>query len=233
MRSLGTRRVALLAGAATAAAVALTGCSAGQVAETSLKQPSSQGVNTQNQSGSVLIRNLSVGYNGISGYQPGADVPIQGAFFNQTTSEITVKVSSAPPTGNAPAAAQVATAGSIALVGGLVGADAPSSTEPSPSESASADPSASASTGPDASPSPSDQPASFTIEPMGTVTFLPDSAPMLEAIGIDGKLVPGDQLSLVFSFSDGSPDLPVLASVATPLTPAPRGSGNADESSEE
>jgi hypothetical protein len=67
---------------------------------------------------------------------------------------------------------------------------------------------------------------------MGTVAFASDSTPALEAIGLSGKLVPGDQLSLVFKFSDGSPDLPVLASVDTPLTPAPRASGNSDENSE-
>lgn len=237
MRSLGTRRVALLAGAATAAAVALTGCSAGQTAETSLKKPSNQGVNTQNATGSVLIRNLSVNYDGTSGYEPGADVPLSLALFNQTRSEITVQVSSAAPTEDAPAAGQFATATSVALVGGVIPADAGASASPSdspsPSDSASADPSASASASPAPSASASGQPASFTIEPMGTVNFAADSTPMLEAIGLTGKLVPGDQLSLVFKFSDGSPDLPVLAPVETPLSPAPRASGNSDENSEE
>ena len=55
MRSLGTRRVALFAGAVTVAAVALTGCSAGQVAETSLKRPSNQGVNTANDTGVFAV----------------------------------------------------------------------------------------------------------------------------------------------------------------------------------
>lgn len=232
MRSLGTRRVVLLAGAATAAAVALTGCSAGQVAETSLKKPSNQGVNTQSASGSVLIRNLSVNYDGVSGYQPGSDVALQAAFFNQTKNEITVQVSSSPPAAGGPAAAQVATATSVALVGGVIGGDPSASTSPPLYDPASADPSASASASPDPSPSPSSQLASFTIEPMGTVAFASDSTPALEAIGLSGKLVPGDQLSLVFKFSDGSPDLPVLASVDTPLTPAPRASGNSDENSE-
>jgi hypothetical protein len=236
MRSLGTRRVALLAGAATAAAVALTGCSAGQTAETSLKRPSNQGVNTQTASGSVLIRDLAINYDGVNGYEPGSDAPIQVALFNETKSEVTVQVSSAPPTEDAPAAGQVTTATSVALVGGVIPADSAASASPSdsasasPSDSASADPSASASTDP--SPAPANQQASFTIEPMGTVTFLSDSTPALTAIGLSGKLVPGDQLNLVFKFSDGSPDLSVLTPIATPLTPAPRASGNPDENTE-
>ena len=102
MRSLGTRRVALLAGAATVAAVALAGCSAGQVAETSLKRPSNQGVNTQNTTGSVLIRNLAVSYNGPAGYQPGANAPIEVNLY-QTANAITVVVASAPAASGAPA----------------------------------------------------------------------------------------------------------------------------------
>ena len=65
MRSLGTRRAALAAGVAALAAVALAGCSAGQVAETALKKPSVHGrerreLRRQRSS----IRNLMVAYAG-------------------------------------------------------------------------------------------------------------------------------------------------------------------------
>jgi len=214
MRSLGTRRVALLAGAATVAVVALTGCSAGQVAETSLKKPSNQGVNAQSGTGSVLIRNLSVSYNGPAGYQPGADAPIEVNLYNQSTSAITVEVTSAAPTGETPAGVVVAK--QISLLGGASSsADAPS---------ASASPSASP-----AEPAP----ARITIAPLGNVTFLPGDTETLEAIGLNGKIVPGNQLGLVFKFSDGSADLSVLAPVAIPLSPAPRASGVPGENSEE
>jgi hypothetical protein len=215
MRTPGTRRVALLAGAATAAVVALAGCSAGQVAETSLKRPSNQGVNTQNAKGSVLIRNLSVQYNSPAGYQPGTDAPIEVSLFNQTKAPITVSVSSGAP------AAGAITATQIALKGGA---------SSSASVPAAPVPSASASAAPDA---PAGTPAQITIAPMGTASFLPGDKQTLEAVGLQGKLQPGQQLSLVFEFSDGSAALPVMASVATPLTPAPRASGNADENSEE
>jgi len=219
MRSLGTRRVALLAGAATVAVVALAGCSAGQVAETSLKKSSNQGVNAQNTTGSVLIRNLAVSYNGPAGYQPGANAPIEVNLYNQTTNAITVEVTSGPPASGAPDAG-VLTAKEIGVLGGTPSAaDSPS---PTPSDSASTTPT-----------EPAAQPARITIGPLGSVTFLPGDTETLEAIGLNGKLVPGNQLSLIFKFSDGSADLPVLASVATPLSPAPRASGLSDENTEE
>jgi hypothetical protein len=69
------------------------------------------------------------------------------------------------------------------------------------------------------------QPARITIAPLGSVSFLPGDTQTLEAVGLSNTLMPGNQLSLVFRFSDGSPDLSVLASVETPLSPAPRASG--------
>jgi len=218
MRSLGTRRVALLAGAATVAVVALAGCSAGQVAETSLKRPSNQGVNTQNTTGSVLIRNLAVSYNGPAGYQPGANAPIEVNLYNQTANAITVMVTSAPVPSGAPATG-VVTAQQVGLLGGT----APAPATPSASASAPAiDPAAAA-----------PQPARLTIAPMGSVSFLPGDTETLEAVGLNGKLVSGNGLSLVFKFSDGSADLSVLAPVAIPLSPAPRESGLPGENVEE
>lgn len=223
MRSLGTRRVAMLAGAATVAAVALAGCSAGQVAETSLKKPSNQGVNSQNTTGSVLIRNLAVSYNGPAGYQAGSNAPIEVNLYNQTANAITVMVASAPPASGAPASG-VVTAQQVGLLGGAAAAAAPSA---APSDSASASAPATAPT------APQPEPARLTIAPLGSVSFLPGDAKTLEAVGLSGKLAPGNQLSLVFKFSDGSPDLAVLAPVAIPLSPAPRESGNLDENVEE
>jgi hypothetical protein len=223
MRSLGTRRVALFTGVVTVAAVALAGCSAGQVAETSLKRPSNQGVNAQSDTGSVLIRNLTVSYNGTAGYQPGATAPIEVNLYNQTKSAITVRVSSTAPDPGAPES-NVVTATQIGLTGSA----------PNSSAAASAEPAASAKPATSAAPAePAVQPAELTIAPMGYLTFRSGDTETLEAIGLTDKLVPGGQLSLVFEFSDGSPALKVLAPVATPLTPASRASGNPDENVEE
>ncbi|HEV7963040.1 MAG TPA: hypothetical protein VGP57_10935 [Actinoplanes sp.] len=215
MRSLGTRRVALFAGAATVTVVALAGCSAGQVASTATDMSAIQGVNAQSKSGSVLIRNLVVKYNGIAGYQPGANAPIWVNLYNQTTSQITVLVGSAAPTSTDAPSAGVVTAQQIGLLGGTPTASA------TPSESSSA----SASPTPSTPPTPDVQPARITIAPLGSVSFLPGDTQTLEAVGLSDTLMPGNQLSLVFRFSDGSPDLGVLAPVETPLSPAPRASG--------
>jgi hypothetical protein len=223
MRSLGTRRVALFAGAATVTAVALAGCSAGQVAETSLKRPSNQGVNTANANGSVLIRNLAVMYDGVAGYQQGANARIGVNLYNQTTSAITVLVSSAPPPSDAGTPTKgVVIAQEIGLLGGTPAAP---SVTPSATPSVSSSASTSASPSPSVSPTPDVQPARITIAPLGSVSFLPGDTQTLEAVGLGGPLLPGNQLSLVFKFSDGSADLNVLAPVATPLVPAPRASG--------
>src|SRR3954451_21082712 len=101
MRSLGFRRAALATGVAVVAAVALAGCSAGQVAETALKRPSNPGVNADNADGSVVIRNLSVQYPGVQGYAAGGNAPLELGIYNQTRDAITVLVSSQPLAGAA------------------------------------------------------------------------------------------------------------------------------------
>src|SRR5689334_7393631 len=98
MRTLGNRRAVLSAGVAVAAAVALAGCSAGQVAETAIKRSTSPGVNINNSNNSVGIRNLSVTYNGPDGYAAGSNAPLEVGLFNLTTQEVTVLIGSTPPT---------------------------------------------------------------------------------------------------------------------------------------
>src|SRR5690349_23300089 len=117
MRSLGTRRAALATGVATLAAIALAGCSAGQVAETSLKNPSVYGVNADSPDGAVFIRNLAVAYNGTTGYPAGADAPLQLGLYNQTKQPVTVLISSQPIAGGAPNQG-VVSAESVGLAGG-------------------------------------------------------------------------------------------------------------------
>jgi hypothetical protein len=213
MRTLGTRRVAWLAGAALIGSLGLTGCSAGQVAETALKRPSSQGVNSQNQSGDILIRNLSVVYNGPGGYQPGADAALEVTLANQSQKPVDVMVSSgAPATGLGQPTEGVITATQVTVSGG--------SAAPAPSAST------------DGAGAPAGEPAKITLPALGAVSFLPGDAQKLVASGLNGKLVPGNQLSLIFTFSDGSPAVKVLAPMGIPLSPAPRDSGNPEENVE-
>ncbi|MFI7542965.1 hypothetical protein [Actinoplanes sp. NPDC049599] len=221
MRSLGTRRAALGLGAAALATVALAGCSAGQVAETALKNPSVYGVNSDSSDSSVFIRNLAVAYPGTAGYPAGADAPLQVGLYNQTRQAITVLVSSRPATD----VAGVVSAQAVGLSGGAAASSAPSATpEPSGSSTPSAEPSA---------PGAATRPARIEIAPLGSVTFLPEDAEKLVATGLSGKLVPGQSLNLVFEFSNGAEPLVLRAPMAVPLSPASRAPGIEPEGEEE
>jgi hypothetical protein len=185
MRFTGRRTTALVAGGATVAALALTGCSAGQVAETAMKKPSNSGVNASNSNNSVVVRNLQAGYNGVEGWAPGTPVPLEVALFNQTTDQVVVTITSRPLSGAAPAQGVVA-AGQIGLTGGPGAASASAAPEPAgsrppatpdtdtPDNVPSGDtPSGSATGAPAVPASPQLQPARITLGAMGSASFLP------------------------------------------------------------
>src|SRR4051794_325060 len=130
MRSLGSRRALLVTGAAALSVAALAACSAGQVAETSLKRPSNQGVNQDNSNSTVVIRNLAVSYNGPMGYPAGSSAPLQLGIYNQTTQEVIVNISSTRPA-NRPADPTVVFGTSVGLVGGPVAPSSSAIPEPS------------------------------------------------------------------------------------------------------
>ena len=243
-RTMGTRRAALLVGAAVAAAATLSGCGAGQIAETALKNPSVYGVNTDAADGSLSIRGLAVAYNGPEGYQAGAAAPLELHLFNQTQRPITVTISSAPSDQQGegilsargvnligPAPSSTATA-PIAEPSGSRDSAVPIPTgEAAPTSGPSAEPSA------NVAPAPGGggvgAPARITIEPLGTVDFRPGDSPSLQIVGLSGVLRPGNSVNLVFEFGSGQP-LVVQAPVAVPLSPAPRGSAEqSDELSTE
>ena len=239
-RTMGTRRAALLAGAAAAAVAALSACGAGQIAETALKDASVYAASAESADGSLLIRGLAVAYGSPEGYPAGANVPLEVHLFNQTTRPITVTVSSAP---SATQAEGVLSARSVNLIGPVPTSTAtapsgdlePSGSRPPavplPEDSAAPTsmPSAVASVGagvPSAgqpAPTSGGVPARFTIEPLGTVDFRPGDSPSLQLVGLSGPLRPGNSVNLIFEFGSGQP-LVVAAPVASPLSPAPRGS---------
>jgi hypothetical protein len=251
MRTPGTRRAALIAGAATVAVVALAGCSAGQVAETAVIQPAVTGVDTQAVNGSVLIRNLQVVYNGTAGYPAGGNAPLELGLFNQTEQQVTVLISSRPPrttTGTGPQ--QVVSARQVGLVGGTP--TTPSSAAPEPSGSRPAatpitdnsDQVEQPSTAPSTLPTPSAvasapattpeaRPARITLAPFGSASFLPGDAQTVQALGLSGRLIPGASVNLVFEFSSTPQQLEVPAPVAVPLSPVSRPPVNPSENLEE
>ena len=217
MRFLGTRRLVVVAGLAAATAVAFAGCSAGQVAETSLKRPSNQGVNEENSNNTVAIRNLAVVYNGTDGYAAGDSAPLEVTLYNQTSQPITVLVSSRKP--DAALGTDVVSGTNVVLVGGQSSPATSSAESPSPSPSESG---AAAGT-----------PARIVLDPLGYASFLPGDTQSLQVQGLSDKLRPGMSVNLVFEFSNGAAPLTLQAPVGIPLSPAPRESGNPAEKQEE
>lgn len=242
MRSLGTRRAALSAGAATVAVIALSGCSAGQIAETANLKAPVAGVSTASPDGSLLIRNLQVVYNSTDGYPANGSAPIEVSLFNQTQSPITVTISSQKLTSATPG---LVSAEQVSLVGDPAGASPSAAPEPSGSgqaptpintvsdtvEGPSADPSsASAPVTPAATGAA--QPAKITIPALSSAAFLPGGKSSLQAIGLSDKLAPGNSLSLVFQVGTSSP-LNLVAPIGVPLSPVSRAPGIEGENAEE
>lgn len=236
MRSLGTRRAALVAGAATVAALALGGCSAGQVAETAILDTPIAGVNSQSKSGSVLIRNLQVEYNGVEGYASGEAAPLELSLYNQTSEPVTVTITPQLLTEQS----QVVTAKQVGFVstatvttpGQVEASTEPGSGAPS-TEPGSAGPSAEpGSAVPSAEPTATIEPARIEIAPKGSALFRPTDTRQLQITGLEEELKPGMAVSLTFEFSNGDDKLQLAAPVASPLTPAPRGSAEIHEESE-
>jgi hypothetical protein len=254
MRSLGTRRAALGMGVAAVAAMALTGCGSGQIAETAKIVPATDGVNTTNSDSSVAIRNLVVAYPGTKGYPSGGSAPLELGIFNRTAQPLTVSVTSTPPAGAAAEKkAGVVAAQSVSLVGagpsaatsGIPGSAEPTGTRsaPTPQVGTSAEvgqPTVSASVPPEPSVNPTatpaagaGQPAKITMAAFGSATFRAGDPQSLQVVGLSGPLQPGNSVNLVFTFSNGAEPLIVQAPVAIPLSPAPRGSSEIDGISEE
>jgi len=231
MRLPVNRRVALVAGVATVAAVALAGCSAGQVAETALKKPSNVGVNANTIDGSVYIRNLSVVYPGPAGYPAGGNAPLEVALFNQTDAEIVVTVTSRPAEDATPEQG-VVSGTMVGLVGGPSAPGATAAETPDIVEPSAGTPSVPADEPPASVAEPAAEPARIALPPGGYASFLPGDAQQLQVIGLTGRLIPGMSVNLVFEFSNGAAALPLLAPVGVPTVPASRAPGNEAENHE-
>jgi hypothetical protein len=213
----------VLAGAALTAGLLISGCSAGQNAETAHKQPSVAGVNTQvavldsagKQIGSVGIRDLLVPFGDDEGYPAGGEAPLQFVIFNDTASAVTVRVTSPEPEGQT---GEVVRARSVELAGAGAEAPAPPAATPTPSGSASPSPGAV----PSPTPSPAGRPATIEVPAGGYEILNPDSDQHLKLVGLSGELSIGTSVSLQFEFSNGAEPLRVVAPVGPPLSPGPR-----------
>jgi hypothetical protein len=135
-----SRRALRLAVGAAAVALAVTGCSAGQIAETALKQASVSGVTADTADGKLAVRGLAVAYEGVEGYPAGASAPVEVALINQTGNPITVVVGVGTPEVSDPtvtSARQVVLTTGAATPGGTGTPTPTGSTSPSPQASES------------------------------------------------------------------------------------------------
>ncbi|RBJ11604.1 hypothetical protein DRA43_00265 [Micromonospora provocatoris] len=88
------RASALPAAMAALTGLLLSGCGAGQIAETADKVPSVQGVNAETADGEYAIRGLLVSFPGLDGYAAGDDAVLNVVVYNDSESAVTVTVTS-------------------------------------------------------------------------------------------------------------------------------------------
>ncbi|HEX5740128.1 MAG TPA: hypothetical protein VFY17_01065 [Pilimelia sp.] len=246
-RSTHRRAAGLLAGAA-ATALALTGCSAGQIARTALKEPGVAGAQATQvvAHGEVSVRDVQVIYGTQVGYPRGGSAPVGGGVYNDTTERLTVRVGVEQPAADAGRGVVAGTG--VTLTEGKLPTPAPGTLAPGqgtghaegghdepaaggglPEEHAS--PSAGAQASPPPSPTSPPAPAggggaeaTFDLPSRGYLIFGATQGQYLMVTGLRAPLRAGMSVPLRFTFSNGVV-LRVTAPVANPLSPLPRVSG--------
>ncbi|NES14675.1 MULTISPECIES: copper chaperone PCu(A)C [Micromonospora] len=223
----GSRRGAalLLAGTAAAASLLLSGCGAGQVAETANKIPSVQGINVQTSDNLYKVRGLYVQYPGSEGYQAGANARLNVVLYNDSQSPVTVTVTTDSAKEIVLSGAAESGGPSVAPTGSPTepATASPTASDPSASPSQSLGTSESPSASPSASPSesaPAGQPARIEIPANGYVALSGNGGQFLQLVGLNEQLRSGQQVNLTFDFGDGKV-IKTGAPVGVPLTPAP------------
>ncbi|MEU3454102.1 hypothetical protein ABZ671_10920 [Micromonospora sp. NPDC006766] len=221
----GSGRAALvLAGTAAAASLLLSGCGTGQVAETAIKVPSVQGANVQTPNNLYLVRGLYVQYPGTEGYQPGSNAPLNVVIYNDSEEAVTVTVTTdsareillSGSDASGPQASPTNSPTEPASASPL-----PTSPNPSPSEALGSGEPSSAS--PSASPSESAAtglPARLEIPAKGYAQLSPSSNRFLQLVGLNDRLLSGQEVSLTFDFGNGQ-IIRTAAPIGVPFTPAP------------
>ncbi|WP_089157519.1 hypothetical protein [Micromonospora sp. NBS 11-29] len=223
----GSRGPALLLAGTAAASLLLSGCGAGQIAETANKIPSVQGVNVQTSDNLYKVRGLYVQSPGPQGYEAGADAPLNVVIYNDSQAPVTVTVTT-------DSARDIRLAGGGSAEGATPtgsptepASASPTATDPSASPSQSLEVPASPSAGESgsASPSPSEtgsapagQPARIEIPALGYAQLNSGNPRFLQLIGLSQKLLVGQQVNLTFDFGDGKV-IRTPAPIGIPLTP--------------
>ncbi|MFC6015434.1 hypothetical protein ACFP2T_04380 [Plantactinospora solaniradicis] len=235
----GARRAAaMLTATAAATTLLLSGCGAGQIAETAAKVPTSVGANAQSPDNTFKVRNLSIDYLSVEGYRAGENAALNVALYNDSGQPVTVTIvpdgaravvltgpSAAPTPGGtvSPSPSAATTSGSPS--------PATTSGSPEPGGSASATPSEGAAASPTPTPTPTQEAAAEIRIPAGGFVVLNKTVgSWLQLAGLTEALPPGGSVPLTFDF--GGTKVQVNAPVAVPLTPAPTGAPVVEENEE-
>ena len=236
--------------AAIVASGALAGCSAGQVSETATIVSAVPGGSAsiavptqQNPNGALLIKNVTVDYNGVNGYAAGDTATLSVWMVNQSTVPVTVTAGDSQLV-DPSKERQLSSLGAVTLSSGkpdvviaqsvpsapataaTTAPAAPSTPTTEPSAPGSAAPSESDTGSPTAPPA---APTSITIRP-GTMQILSTSAgpgtQYLMIADLKQAVVPGNTVQLTFNVTSPNGDplgsTQIIAPVAPPASPAPR-----------
>ncbi|MEH0930561.1 hypothetical protein [Micromonospora sp. CPCC 205558] len=222
----GSRRAALLLSGIAAASLLASGCGAGQIAETALKEPSVQGVNLTTDNGSFSVRGLLVDFPGTEGYRAGQDAGLGAVIYNDSKETVTVTVTTQSARevvisgGSASPSPSASESASMSPSSSTSGSPSPSVT-PSETGSSSATPSApeSARASGSASPAAPGQPARIELAPLSYIQFNSEATSQLRLIGLTEALRSGQNVVVTFDFGNGN-TVTGQAPVAVPLTPA-------------
>ncbi len=193
----------LLAGGAAAAALALTGCSAGMNSQTADQVAAVPGFSWTvpgPNGGNVALRDAMVAYAGPTGYAQGATAPLQLRLFNDTEQPITLDKFES----NDAAGVKLASAADLKPSPSPAAQSPSPSVTTSPKAAGSPSPKVSASPEPDASPSPATAaPAKLTIPVGGYLELTPASGQFLALTGLKQPVVNGEGVHLKLTFSNG------------------------------
>lgn len=223
------RPAALLVAAGMGLASLLTGCSAGQVTQTSNQVAAVPGANAT--LGHIALRDVLVPFGEPEGYPQGGSAPMSVRLFNSAEkADALIDVTST----DAESVVLTVPAGTPKpqpCPAASVSADAPR-------EPASTPPSESAEPGPGATESPSGSPSASEAEQGGDETkgakefrvplpsdqgcalLVPDRGPYLQLVGLHHALRPGQSVSVTFTFAEAGE-----ITIAVPVgPPAERGS---------
>lgn len=215
------------------AVLALAGCSAGQITQTSTQVAPVVGIDVD--AGQVALRNLVIEYNGPQGYAAGSDAPLVVRMFNNGQEPVTLVGVTADK------AEAVVLAGSPTVVSPTQAPTQPPAPEATESPDAEAAPSPTDTEAPTASPTdtaaptpspttqrPAPEPISITIPPQSYVLLVPggDSGHLV-LVGLREAIIPGESVSVTFTFDDGTTAV-VPVPLAPPVHAVPRGTPVAD-----